>query len=124
LDNVTAVFVAFLAAALPLAVLVTKVVDTARNLFDGDDSAPKWVWNVLALAAGVALCLGWGFNLVDALAKAIPALADNSWSAGVGGQILTGLAIGAMAGFWHEKMDQWSTTATANRAALPTARQS
>lgn len=116
MDNVTGVFIAFLVAAVPLAVLVAKVVDTVRNLIDNADSVPKWVWNVLALVVGVLICLGWGFNLVATLARSIPAFEGNDWADGVAGQILTGLAIGAMAGFWHEKMDQWSSAAKANRA--------
>ena len=37
-------------AALPLAVLVTKVVDTIRDLFgDKEANVPKVVWNILAL---------------------------------------------------------------------------
>lgn len=115
MDNVTGVFVAFAIAALPLAVLVAKVVDTIRNLTTSL-TVPKWVWNVVALLVGVLICVGWGFNLVATLARSIPALADSAWADGFMGQVLTGLVVGAMAGFWHEKMDQWSSSAKADRA--------
>jgi hypothetical protein len=122
MEDVFGAFTAFLVAALPLAVLVTKAVDTVRNLV-GSVTVPKWVWNVLALGLGVLLCLGWGFNLFDALTKAIPALAESDALSGTLGSVLTGLAVGAMAGFWHEKMDEWSSIAKANKTSVPTGTQ-
>ena len=115
MDNVTGVFVAFLVAALPLAVLVAKIVDTVRNLLSSV-AVPKVVWNLVALGVGVLVCLGWGYNLVATLAHAIPATSQSSSFDGTMGQIVTGMAVGAMAGFWHEKMDQWSSAAKASRA--------
>lgn len=114
----TGVFVAFLAAVVPLALLVTKGVDFVRNLLDKDDSAPKWMWNATAFIMGILLCLGWEFNLVSALAASIPALAENTALEGIWGQVLTGMAVGASAGFWHEKLDQLSTQATLNASEV------
>lgn len=109
-----AAFTAFLIAALPLAVGVTKIVDTIRNLFGtAEAKVPKVVWNLIALGVGVAFALGFELNLFEALAAAIPALKGDIAS-GTAGEILTGLAIGGMAGFWHEKMDQWSSDAKAS----------
>jgi hypothetical protein len=109
------VLVAFLVAALPLAVTVTKVVDFVRNLLGtGQANVPKWVWNLLALALGVIVALAFEINLIAPVAAAIPALKD--WSPdSTMAEILSGLAIGAMAGFWHEKMDEWSSIAKANK---------
>ena len=119
MEDVTGVFVAFLLAAGPLALLVTKAVDTVRNLVDAAGAMPKFVWNLAAFVFGVVLCLGWGYNLVSTLAHSIPALSQNTAFDGVWGQVLTGMAVGAMAGFWHEKLDEWSSTASAARAATP-----
>jgi hypothetical protein len=110
MDPVTGAFTAFLVAALPMAVLVTKGVDTIRNLVDPTARFPKVIWNVVAFVVGVAICLGWGFNPVAGLAAAVPALSNGSALTGTAGEILSGLALGAMAGFWHEKLDQWSAS--------------
>jgi len=118
MEGVVAVFTAFLVAAVPLALLVTKAVDLARNLFDKADSAPKWVWNVVAFIVGLVICLGWQFNYVTALADAVPALSGSTTLDGVAGQIITGLSVGAMASFWHEKLDQWSSVAKTNKAEM------
>lgn len=123
MDNVTGVFVAFLIAALPLAVLITKATDLVRNLLDKGDTLPKGLWNVVPFVLGAGLCLGWQLNLATTLAHSIPALAKDTHLDGVWGQLLTGLAIGAMAGFWHEKLDSWSGLAKARRAQVPAATQ-
>lgn len=113
------VLTAFLVAALPLAVTVTKVVDLVRNLVDPTDKLPKVLWNVLALVIGVLVALGFEVNLFAPIAAAIPALKD--WTPdSTMAEILTGLSIGAMAGFWHEKMDQWSSAAKAAKRAAGT----
>jgi hypothetical protein len=111
MEAVFAAFTVFVVAAVPLAIGVTKAVDTLRNLLDKDDGAPKVVWNLVALVLGLGVCLGWQFNYLSALVDAIPALANETRLDGVAGQALTGITVGAMAGFWHEKMDQLSTTA-------------
>jgi len=95
-------FTAFLVLAVPIAVGVTKAVDLVRNAIDPNDSIPKVVWNILAFVFGVALCIGWQVNLASAAGL------KQSSLAGTAGQILTGLALGAMASFWHEAMDAWS----------------
>lgn len=108
MEDVTGALLALLATALPLAVLVTKAVDTTRNLIDKDDKLPKATWNVAAFVFGLALALGWQFNLASALAAVVPSLQNTTSLDGVAGQLLTGLAIGAMASFWHEKLSEWS----------------
>ena len=121
MNEAFAAFTAFLIAALPFSVGVTKIVDTVRNLFGtAQGSVPKWVWNVLALVLGIVFALAFEINLLAPIAAAIPALKD--WNPdSTMAEILTGISIGAMAGFWHEKMDQWSSQAKV--AAPPTGTQ-
>lgn len=116
MNEAFAAFTAFLIAALPFAVGVTKIVDTIRNLLGtAQANVPKVVWNLVALVVGVVLALAVEVNLLAPIAAAIPALKD--WSPNETlAQIVTGLSIGAMAGFWHEKMDEWSSKA---KAAAP-----
>jgi hypothetical protein len=99
------VLTAFLVAALPLGVTVTKVVDFVRNLLGAaEPNVPKWVWSALAL---VVIALSFEINLIDPIAAAIPGL--NGWSpSSTAAEIVTGLAIGAMGSFWHEKLSAWS----------------
>jgi hypothetical protein len=107
---------AFLVAVGPLAILITKTVDTIRNALDKAGTWPKVVWNLAAFALGVAYCLAFGVNLaglIDFRGEV------SSMLQGTGGEVLTGLAIGATASFWHEHMDATSSKATANRAAVP-----
>jgi len=106
-----AALTAALVVAGPVSVAVTKIVDFVRNLVDAPDRLPKWLWGGLALLVGLVLALGWDINLLGGLIQAVPALADSSLGDGVVGNVLTGLAIGGMASFWHEKMDQWSAAA-------------
>jgi hypothetical protein len=112
MEQAFAVFTTFLIAALPLAVGVTKIVDTIRNLLDPSDKFPKVAWNLVAIVIGVAFCLGWGFDIFTPLVQAIPAFKDSSLT-GSAGEILSGICVGAMAGFWHEKLDSWSAQAKA-----------
>jgi hypothetical protein len=100
---------ALIAVAWPLSVAVTKVVDFVRNLF-GDKQAmmPSWLWNVVAFAVGIGAALGWGINLLAPVVAQVPALADKAGTNDVLGQVLTGIVLGAMAGFWHDKMAQWA----------------
>lgn len=95
-------FTAFLILAVPVAVGITKFVDLVRNAVDTNDTAPKVVWNILAFAAGIALCIGWSVNFTAAAGLQQSALS------GIGGQILTGVVLGGMSSFWHEAMDAWS----------------
>ena len=121
MDQVIAVFTAFLTAALPLSVGVTKFTDLCRNLFDSSGAAPRFVWNVVPFVGGVGLCVGWQFNLVGALAHSIPALVTSSSLDGVAGQVLTGLAVGGMAGLWHNKLEQWASAAKLSTAKTASA---
>lgn len=106
-----AAFTAFLIAALPLSVSVTKIVDTVRNLFGtAEAKVPKVAWNILALVVGILVALGFEVNLLEPVAKAVPALKDWTPSSFLG-ELVTGISLGAMAGFWHEKMDEWSARA-------------
>jgi hypothetical protein len=102
---------AFLVAVGPLAIMVTKTVDTLRNLTPDTDR--KWVWNIAAFTIGVAYCLLFGMNLAGEVAFQ-PAVAGAL--TGVWGQVLTGLAIGATASFWHEQLDRTSSRAKEARA--------
>lgn len=102
--------VATLVLAGPVAIAVTKLVDFCRNLFDQSDRLPPWVWNVLAFGFGVALCLGWGINLMGGIVSTIPALAESDALNGTAGTILTGLLVGGAAGFWHGKLQQYTNT--------------
>lgn len=108
MEPVFGVLTAFLVAVGPLAIGVTKAVDTVRNLVDSDASLPKVSWNVAAFVFGVALCVGWQFNLVGTLAHAVPALANSARFDGVAGQVLTGLAVGGVSAYWHERMSSLS----------------
>lgn len=122
MDNVTGALAAFLLAAGPLAVGVTKGVDLLRNLFDQQDRAPSWVWNVAAFGVGVALCVGWRFNPVAGLIDAIPATEGTSTLTGVAGQVLSGLILGGMAGFWHEPLSGWGAKAVPGETPSTTTR--
>lgn len=113
-----AALAALILVAGPIAVAVTKVTDLVRNAGDRADSWPSWVWNVIPLVIGVAICVGWGINLIDAVISAIPAFAEGDGVSDLAGQVLTGFVIGGMAGFWHEKMDGWSQWAKANTAEV------
>lgn len=111
MDNnsvITNTLLTFLFAAIPMAVLVTKGVDLIRNLFDPKVKAPSWTWNIVAFGIGAGMCIGWQVNPVGSLAHAIPALANGTRFNGVAGQVLSGLAVGAMGGLWHEKLSAWS----------------
>ena len=107
-NGTLAALTAALVVAGPVSVAVSKVVDFIRNLFDASGTAPRFVWNIVAFVVGLGLCLGWGINVMAAVVNSIPALATNTMLAGTAGTILTGLLVGAMAGFWHDKMKQWS----------------
>lgn len=106
---------AFLLAVGPFALLITKTVDTLRNILP--QSLPKVTWNIAAFLVGVVYCLLFGLNLAG-LIPFTQGVTDNL--TGVWGQVLTGLSIGAVASFWHEQMDRMSMQAKAAGAALPT----
>lgn len=116
--------VAFVIAVGPMAITVTKIVDTIRNAFDSGGSAPPVVWNLTAFAVGVGVALLWQFNFVIPLLQAVPALANHTSNLeGIAGQVLTGLGIGAVASGWHEKFDELSSKAKLNRLHAPTGTQ-
>jgi len=117
MENVVGVFTAFLVAIGPLAILVERAV-TAFRLMVGTDRYMKanWIWIVLPFIVGIGLCLGWEFNLAATLAKSIPAMANTTRFDGTAGEILTGLAVGAVAGPWHEKIQELNTRSKAHVA--------
>lgn len=104
MENVVGVFTAFLFAVGPLAVLVERGTMLVRMFVDSSGKWPSAVWIIVPFVLGVALCVGWEFNFVGTLAHSIPALADSTKFDGIAGQLLTGLAVGAAAGPWHEKL--------------------
>lgn len=110
----------FILALGALPIIVTKVTDMIRNAFDPpktDGTAqrfPKVTWNIVPFAVGVAACLIWEFNYASLLPGLPPALMTVG---DVGGRILTGLGLGAVAGGWHEVFDLLSSKAKAARAA-------
>lgn len=107
MNDVFALLTATAVAFGPLAVADTKLVDMVRNLLP---SGPRWLWNVLAFGIGIAVCVLFQLNVVDALVHQVPALADTDLS-GVSGQLLTGLGVGGFASYWHERMDLASARA-------------
>ena len=111
MEQVVGIFAAFLVTAGPLAVGVTKAVDLIRNVADKNDTMPKFTWNVAAFVLGIGLCIGWGYNLAAALAEAIPKLTGSGALTGTSGELLTGIAVGAMASFWHEPLSGWGAKA-------------
>lgn len=114
-------FFAVLASFAVVALLVTKSVDTIRNLIDKDDSMPKVTWNVVAFAVGVAYCVGWQVDLSASAIALVPALAAHADRLhGITGQVLTGLLAGGFAGFWHEALDALSGVASRAHAAATT----
>ena len=116
-----AAIAAVILVAGPLSVAVTYVVDFIRNATDLNDNRPSWWWNVMALLLGVGLAFGWSINLLSAVVAAVPTLSDKAGTHNNLGILLTGLVIGSMAGFWHDKMAQWSAWAALRRAEVPTA---
>lgn len=112
MQEVTALFTAFLIAAVPLAIGVEKATQAVRALVDRNGTWPTVIWIIVSFVLGVGLCLGWQLNLAVTFEHAIPALANDTHLDGVAGQLLTGLAIGAMAGVWHDRLALWSARET------------
>ena len=114
-------FAVVLAVILGLSLTTTKVVDFVRNLpaFKNSDGSAKYVgspiWNVLAFAVGVALCVGWQHSFVNDLFAQVPAL-SNVHLDGFPGYLLSGLIVGGGAGFFHELLDSLSSVANRNNS--------
>lgn len=102
-DLLAAVVVAFG----PLAVGVTKIVDGIRNALPG---GPKWLWVPLAMVVAILVCVLFQIDVVAALAAQVPAFADKTLDPFVS-QLLTGIGVGGMASYWHERMDLASSRA-------------
>lgn len=114
MEDVFAAFAVLVAAAGPLAIGVTKIVDALRNVFDPQGARfPKVTWIVAAFVASMAVCLGWQFNVVAGFFTLVPALANVTAVEGVAGQVLTGGLVAGMASYWHERMDVASSRAKA-----------
>lgn len=112
-------FAAVVAAFALLSAGVTKVVDLLRNLFDKTDKFPKWVWNIVAFVVGIATAVGWNQNLTAEVAALIPAV-EGMKVEGVPGEVLTGIAMGGFAGFWHELLDSLSGIAKRGHGQVTT----
>ena len=95
------------------AILITKLVDFARNAFDSGQKAPKWVWNVLPLVLGLGMALAFGLDVFQMFEHN----ATGQWA----GRLLTGLGIGATGSGWHEVLDAISGTAKATHASAAAA---
>lgn len=109
-------FLVWLGVVAALGATCTKVVDLVRNATDEDNVAPKWVWNVVALAVGLGMCLGWQIDVTAAAIKLVPALASARLD-GVAGQAVSGLIVGGASGFFHEFFDLLSSKAKSYRTA-------
>jgi hypothetical protein len=105
---------AFLAAIGPVAILITKLVDFVRS-FDKANTWPKALWIALALLGGVVYAFLTGMDFVHLINGLDPAVTTGIGA--TGSKLVTGLAVGAMACFWHEPLSSWGTKAT----TLPTA---
>jgi hypothetical protein len=89
-----------------IAATVTATVAIVRRLVDPGGGLPTSTWPICALVIGVGYCLGWQLNLASSFAALVPALAGHtSRLDGVSGQVLTGLASGAVSGFLHDLFD-------------------
>ena len=84
-----------------LSAIVTKLVDTVRNVFDAGGKFPKWVWNLLAFGLGLTICWTGNVNLFATIQQIIPAL----------GITFSGIGIGAGASGVHEFFDFLSSKA-------------
>jgi drug/metabolite transporter (DMT)-like permease len=109
-------FTAFLAAIGPVAILITKAVDFVRS-FDSGDTWPKGLWIALALVGGVVYAVATGANWVSLIQGLDPGV--QSTLSGTVGKIATGLAVGAMACFWHEPLSGWGNKAGPTPPATP-----
>lgn len=105
MSTTIALFFAFLVAIGPMSAAVTKAVDAVRDRFDPDHSWNGSVWNVLAFVFGIALAIGFKYNLAGATVHSVPALSTVSL-AGVLGEVLTGLGIGGWAGYLHDHLNK------------------
>jgi hypothetical protein len=93
------------------ALLVTKLVDFTRNMFDKDQHVPKWVWNALPLGLGLIMALVFDLDVFR--------MFEHNGTAEWAGRILTGLGIGATGSGWHEVLDALSGTAKVTHASGP-----
>jgi hypothetical protein len=111
-------FAVLLAVIAALSLTATKIVDLIRNVpMFKDRWIGSWVWNVVALVVGLAMCLGWEINLAESAAKLVPALTDQVEKfSGTTGQFLTGLVVGGGSGFFHELLDALSGVASRDHA--------
>lgn len=99
------------------ALIVQKIVSFVRRAFDSGAKLATWFWNILALVLGVAYAVGWQINLAPALVALVPATHGSTRLSGTSGQVLTGLAIGAAAGFWYAIFQALEATVHKNTPA-------
>lgn len=111
--NAAVVLIAALAA---VALVVTKTVDFVRSVAGGwFEGVAAWVWIALSFVVGVAYCVGWGIDLSDGVLRLVPALAEVDFGP-TAGTVLTGLATGAGADFWHKILKGMSSRTEERRA--------
>lgn len=102
MEQVTAVIAAFVLAFGPLAIGDTKLVDGVRHIFDKDKVRPGYVWIGLAMGIAVASCVLFNINTIAPVIALVPRFADATLN-DTTGQVLTGIATGGMASYWHSK---------------------
>jgi hypothetical protein len=85
-----------------LAIVVTKLTDYFRNVFDPKARFAAWVWQTVALALGLVISFVWQVNMLEAI--------SHTPAQGIAGQVLTGLGMGAAAGGYHELFDALSAS--------------
>lgn len=107
MEQVFGLLTALAATFGPLAIGITKLVDGVRNVMPG---GPKWLWNVLAVGLGVLVCWLFSIDAISAIAAQVPAFADKTLDP-LAGQLITGVGVGGMASYWHERMDLASSRA-------------
>lgn len=100
---------ALLAAIVAGAAVVTGTVDVLKHLLAKAivkvSRSYDIIWTAAGFVVGVAYCTGWQINLAPQAMRLIPALATSTRLSGVGGQVVTGLVLGAFSRFGHEILD-------------------
>jgi hypothetical protein len=115
-------FTAVIVSLAALALTVEKIVSFLRHALPSE-GWPTWVWNVVAMVVGLGFALGWQINLVPSVLGLIPAFKASTALTGTSGQILTGLAIGASAGFAYGILQALEATVHRNQSAVPSGTQ-
>lgn len=107
----------------PLAIGLTKLVDTVR-WWDTDDSVPKIMWILLAWVLALVVCLVFELNVMAQVLALIPRFSGSTLLNGVWGEVITAAGMAGMASYQHERMDRNSAEAKALIATVPVNTQS